>query len=394
MRVANIKLMLVASGLRFIHTLNSFRPLKDKVCLLSRQSQNESLDFKMLETALRKTMPQVEVSVCTSDPETVDKRAFITSIFRMSKEVSESRVCILDGYIPSVSVPQLRRETQVIQIWHALGAIKKFGFQSLDTSSGRSSDEARILRMHANYDWVVAAGPGAVPAYAEAFRCPTERIVPVGLPRMDYLLDAAKDASVKLAHAEIVKEAPFLADGTYQVLYAPTLRKEPGSEGWLSHSVEAMARALAGMPCYLVVSGHPLDSGWDHALTQRYPNVRFIEHARSIDLIGLADAVITDYSALAFEAALSHVPVFFYVPDIAAYRTSPGLNIDPLKLFPDCAFKEASNLRTALERQRGDAANSFASFAHGYFDGVGYGSTERIAELIVQSFRQSKETES
>ena len=60
--------------------------------------------------------------------------------------------------------------------------------------------------------------------------------------------------------------------------------------------------------------------------------------------MGLADCVITDYSAVAFEAGIIGKPVFFYVPDINEYRASPGLNIDPLAKFPQVSSPDAAKL--------------------------------------------------
>jgi CDP-ribitol ribitolphosphotransferase len=46
-------------------------------------------------------------------------------------------------------------------------------------------------------------------------------------------------------------------------------------------------------------------------------------------LLCVADAVVTDYSSLAFDACLLKIPLFFWVYDIGIYTENPGLNIDP-----------------------------------------------------------------
>lgn len=385
-----MNLDIVERGMDLLHAVDSRIPKQDKITLFSRQSSRESLDFRMLSEELESRLPDVCIDLCISDPETVDKVGFARSVLEMSRKVAESRVCIVDGYIPSISVPKLDSRTKVIQIWHALGAIKKFGYQSLDTDAGRTGDEARKLHMHANYDWVVAAGPGAVPAYARAFGYPADCVLPLGLPRMDYLLDPAPDSAFKCAVQRIRESNSRLSGGAFRVVYVPTLRKGPGTEGWLSREVEALAKAFLPYDCQLIVKGHPLDGGWDHSLTGRYPNVLFVHDAESNELLGLADAVITDYSAIAFEAALLGVPTYFYVPDIDAYRLSPGLNIDPLRQFPDCSYLQAAPLARAVVQEAGTTANSFSKYAERYFEGVGYGATERLAELVEAAFLESK----
>ena len=40
-------------------------------------------------------------------------------------------VCVLDSYWPAVSVLHHKKQLAVIQMWHAMGKIKKSGYQSL-----------------------------------------------------------------------------------------------------------------------------------------------------------------------------------------------------------------------------------------------------------------------
>lgn len=388
-----MNLDIVAMGVKALCSVTACTAKKDKITFLSRQGKSESLDFLLLEHELRKRLPDVEIDVLTSDPETVDKIQFVQSTIDMAKAVAESRVCIVDGYLPAVSIPALDPETRVIQIWHALGAIKKFGYQCLDTPAGRSTDEAVKLRMHGNYDWIAAAGPGAVPAYAAAFGYPADRILPLGMPRLDYLLDPAPDSEFKQASARILQQNPCLQSGAKRVLYVPTLRKGSGTQGWMTEAVASLSQALASYDAQLIVAGHPLDTGWDRALIDQRENIVFIPEERTCDLLGVADAVISDYSAVALEAGLLGIPTYFYVPDIETYRISPGLNIDPLEAFPTCAFTQARPLAAAVMRDVPTQAQPFADFCAQYFAGIEYGAVDRICNLIEAAYHETKGAE-
>ena len=50
----------------------------------------------------------------------------------------------------------------------------------------------------------------------------------------------------------------------------------------------------------------------------------------TFDLLRIADYIITDYSAVAFEASILNKPIYFYVYDIEDYKKTRGLNIDLL----------------------------------------------------------------
>ena len=422
MKVLAILMRALAACLRLL-------PLKPRVAFLSRQSSKLSLDYRLLIDELCGRLGPDQIVVCLSEPETKNILSFAVGTAKQLYYACTSKVVVIDGYIPAVCIPKKDERTTVIQMWHALGAVKKFGYQCLDTPAGRSSESAQVARMHRNYDWVIAGGPGAVPAYAEAFDYPEERVLPLGLPRVDYLLDASPNSERRANMRKAAEAYPFLDEGKRIVLYAPTLRKGEGyDEDWLTEYVREVASAMcangdfgsaaeaagdpqdahnlqdadnpqdAGDPqgsgsaqgahspqsagssqgvddlhvsgnpdTLLVVAGHPLNDKFDESLERDYPFVRLAKGVPTIDLLGFADLVVTDYSAVAFEAGLLGKPLRFYTPDIERYRSSPGLNIEP----------------SAIDQ----------TFVDEYFAGVtegadeSKGSTRRIADLVEQELK-------
>lgn len=303
-------------------------PLKNRVAFLSRQSKVLSLDYRLTIDELKKSLPSNQVAVCVSDPESKDPVGFVLNTVKHLYYGLTSKVVIVDGYIPAVSIPKKRKGTTIIQLWHALGAIKKFGYQCLDTPAGRTNKQARVGRMHKNYDWIIAGSSGAVEAFSRAFGYPKDKILPLGLPRSDYLLSPDL-APLREKHAhEAVDRLPFLKKRDKILLYAPTLRKGAEySESWLTDYTRNLAQNVDPNTT-LLVAGHPLNDIVNAELLEEFPFVHFSQGIPTIDLIAFADEVITDYSAIAFEAALLGKHVSFYVPDIERYELSPGLNLD------------------------------------------------------------------
>ena len=76
--------------------------------------------------------------------------------------------------------------TTVVQVWHADGALKRFG---ADTSGGLVEPERTFL--HRYYDWVVTSGE-AIAWRRGRRRCarPVERVLALGSPRTDFFFDA------------------------------------------------------------------------------------------------------------------------------------------------------------------------------------------------------------
>lgn len=376
MRVRSLLLHIVAGALKACAFAFRLLPVKRRVVFMSRQGDSPSLDFRLLSKELADRFPGMEVAMCLTAPETKGVAQFAKSTLRQLALAQTSCVVVVDGYLPAVSVPSKRKGVTVIQLWHALGAIKRFGYQCLDTADGRSSDSARILRMHRNYDYVIAGGPWAVRHLALAFDAPASSVLPLGLPRLDYLSSdefAEERAGIRQA---VLAEYPRLAQGAPNILFAPTFRRnDPGFSGkQLGNACQVADRVDAN----LIFSGHPLD---DSGCSDSTPcNVVSAAGFSTIDLLMVADALVTDYSAVAYEAAALGVPVFFYVPDIEEYRESPGLNADPMALYPDVA---SVDLLTVLQAACSGArsGNAFAS----QLGGIPAACTQALADLVAKS---------
>lgn len=329
----SLLLHIIACALKACALVFRAFPVRRRVVFMSRQGRCGSMDFRMLEAVLRESMPEAEVADCVTDPETKDLLKFAGNTLRQLRFSQTSSVVVVDGYLPAVSVPAKRDGVTVIQLWHALGAIKRFGYQCLDTTDGRSSDSARILRMHKNYDYVIAGGPWAQDHLAKAFDVPAGTVLPIGLPRLDYLRAPEFAADRDAVGRRIRERYPQLSQGGANIVFAPTFRRN--DPDFSAKQLALACQAARGFDVNLIFSGHPLDDSSDAA--DLPSNVVLASGFSTIQLLSVADALITDYSAVAYEAAAIGVPVFFHVPDIGAYRETPGLNVDPLVEYPGCS---------------------------------------------------------
>lgn len=380
---------LLAWVIRVVYRICALLPQRNKVCFLSRQS-SRPFDFQLLESAISRAFPGWEIAWACVPP---SGHFGIGLALRQVWHAATARVCFVDGYVPAVSVPR-RTRAYCVQLWHALGSIKKFGYQALDTPDGRSSEAAEKLRMHRGYDLIVAGLPGAVPAFSEAFDCPSDRIVPLGLPRIDYLLSEDYDAVRKARVAKVaylIDAAGSRSRNEKLVLYAPTLRRgSRRGDGWFIRSIEEIRGAFcAREDIALVVAGHPLQ---DEAGADQLNDVRFLHGAATFDVLPLVDYVVTDYSAVAFEAGLLGKKVLFYVPDIDEYRISPGLNIDPLEVFSGLSFREADSLAHAItsDMEGASSIESFDVVASRYIGVVEGRSIERIVSTMIRAMGEGR----
>lgn len=139
MRIAVILLRWV---MNFIYFFLKLCPTdKNKVLFLSRQSNTVTEDIDFLSRRLVELKPETNIVIITKradkDFASMLEYAFVT--LKSMYHLATASVCVLDSYWPAVSVLHHKKQLAVIQMWHAMGKIKKSGYQSLGKKFGRAT---------------------------------------------------------------------------------------------------------------------------------------------------------------------------------------------------------------------------------------------------------------
>jgi len=162
------------------------------------------------------------------------------------------------------------------------------------------------------------------PRIASAFGVPRDRIVVTGDPRDDVLLTGtpAERRSAAL-------DALGAGSASRRILYAPTWRdgvpdpSVPDSATW-----DGIVDWLDHTDSELWVRTHPLGKGDYVAGPTLSPRIRLVGAAQVPDITPLLpafDALVTDYSSIAYDFSLVGAPIVFLAPDVESYAKSRGL---------------------------------------------------------------------
>ena len=354
---------------RVIHLVfkTTFSTNPNKIVFLSRQSNSPSIDFQLVVQELQRRHPDIEVVfVCRRMEKGYrSKLKFAYSQIYSLYHLATSRVAVLESYWPAVSAVQHRPEITVFQMWHSMGKIKASGRQTVGKPQGWNKDVARLMRMHEGYDYVIAGGKAWNAAYEASFGIDESKILNLWLPRADYLLDNRKRLRKK-----ILARYPQLANKPV-VLYAPTFRRGGG----VGLRAKRLVSALDLNKYELIVKGHS-----NSPLLSDSVGVLNCQGFSGMELLAVADFVITDYSAIAVEAAVVGVKTFYYLYDYDVYQEQNGLNLDIPAEFPELVFFEARSLVKALDKEYPTAA--FQRYRDKYlFENLGH-STQSIVDAI------------
>lgn len=300
--------------LKIIYLPMKLLNVKNKIVYISRQYNNATLDFLLLKEEIEKIDKNVQNIFLTKRLEKGLKNN-ILYIFHMLKQmyhIATSKIVIVDTYCIVISVLKHKKETKIIQIWHAMGAIKKFGHQTIGKNSGASRTMAETMCMHKNYNFVLCSSEITKKYYCEAFNIDESKIKYIGMPRIDYILKTKNKEN-------IYKEYPELRE-KINVLYVPTFRK--GKKIKINKLIQDFDTSKYN----LIIKLHPLDNKQYEYKNKK--GVIFEDKFKSYDLLEVSDKIITDYSSLSIEVALLNKPVYFYLYDIEEYKKDPGLNFN------------------------------------------------------------------
>lgn len=335
---------------------------ENEVVFLSRQTDTPSFDYSQLAGEFARRGWTVHMHL-----KKVTKRNLASYAFHVLKEIrllGRCKAAILDRYDPVVCLVDFECEPWdsnsavntdfpikpvILQLWHAFGAYKKFGHQSVDTPEGHSRQFTDTFSIHHNYSWVVCSGKGARQGFAEAFACPPERVIAMDRPEYDELR-ALKEARGNAKRSTDQERK--------RVLMAPTLRISSDSAHPFRDLHGRRETLEQAIDADFVWSFHPLESDLPAP-----GNVS--------DQLLDCDILVTDYSSIAYEAYLLNIPVIFYIPDIESYLISPGLNNNPASAAPEvCATDEASltHLLDAFVSKDEYPSKALDSFAQSAFE--------------------------
>ena len=207
-----------------------------------------------------------------------------------------------------------RKPGQVhLQTWHGT-PLKRIGEDRGPGDFQTWRHRRRIALQASGWDAMISPSPFCSEVFRSAFRF-DGRFLEVGYPRNDLLVGDDRDAV-----RSRVRDALGLAPGDRAVLYAPTWREYVGIRDAKPLYLDAQALVRAVPDAVVLVRGHynsthqaDVFAGEERIRdVTRYPDIA--------DLYLAADALVTDYSSVMFDFALTDKPQVLLVPDLDQYR--------------------------------------------------------------------------
>lgn len=355
-----------------------FPTKKNKITFISRQSNQIPLDFSMLSEKIKQKNKDVQmVFLCKTLGKTWKKEIlYCFHIIKQMYHIATSKVVILDSYCIPICILKHKKGLVVFQIWHALGSLKKFGYSSLDKRDGRNSKIAKAMKMHKNYTYILTSSNTSKKFFQEAFGATDKQMIIGNLPRVDFLKsDKTKEAILR----RFQEKYPETQNGKKNILYCPTKRKDTPIP------IDKITKNIPFERYNFIIKLH---DGKEMVFVdgKKIIKGRFF---MGIELLHVADYIITDYSAIVYEAAITKKPIYFYVYDYDTYQIDRGTYTPYLEEMPGPISKNFSEIIKSIEENKYDV-EKIVKFCNKYIENLDKSATEELSNFILATMKGEK----
>ena len=346
--------------LPFCYGLNSWRKIRPELVVFadahhdSRPAAMELLVRAMREDgSFRVAEDYLDYGRCG------EVRALLHSMAFMKLYAQAGTVVICDNFLPAASCRK-KPGTRVVQLWHACGCYKKFGYDAKD-----DIPEGYRGNVFRNTDLVTVSGKAAVEPFCSAMRLSEKQVKAVGVSRTDLYFDEKWRDSCREAFFRRYPQAA----GKKVVLWAPTFRGNAHTPSLEMLSPDRLQKEL-GETYFVITRLHPhllrqleKENG-DGTGTLSGNEIRSCPIPTE-ELYPVTDLLIADYSSLIYEYLLFGKPVVLYVPDLEDYENQRGFYMN-IREIPGEIVTEKEALAGAVRAaaEKSTATERYASSKH------------------------------
>ncbi|MBC1700812.1 CDP-glycerol glycerophosphotransferase family protein [Listeria welshimeri] len=380
-----IAIYLYMFAVKITGSLARIFPVQQKVVFLVSFEENPTAIIRQMELAKVKPKtvvfydPRVNVTNMSLDfiqlkPKNLAQ--FIPLMFH----INTAKVIVTDNYFVELAGLKVRSGVSCIQIWHANGALKKFGWEDKAAQKRTDTDKKRFLEVYKRFTNVLVGSDAMAAIFKKSFLMSELQILKLGIPRTDYFFNEQKlKENYEWTYTKL-----NLTDKKI-ILYAPTFRDDELQSTKLHLNITELKAALSN-DYQLILKLHPSISQDLEKIEDDF--VVYADKEMPIEtILPTVDILITDYSSIPFEFALLHKPIIFFTYDLNEYDKARGLSDGFLETIPGPHAFTTTELIELIKQETFDIERirSFAAEWNKYSDGF---SSERFVLFLKEQLEK------
>lgn len=296
--------------------------------------------------------------------------------FKFLYAVATSKYILLDDFYPKIYNFKLREEVELVQLWHACGAFKTFGFSRL----GKEGGPKMRAKNHRNYTKAIVSSEDIRKHYAEGFGISEKKVIATGVPRTDIFFDEEYKKSVR---EDLYRSYPILK-GKKVIMFAPTFRGNGQSTAYYDFDkfeIEKMYKEFSD-EYVVIMKMHPFVKDIP-IINDKYKNfiLDFSNEREINDFLLVSDILITDYSSVCFEYALLGGSMIFFAYDMDEYISKRDFYYPYKGFVPGPIVKTTDGIIDVIKTGNYEK-NKLKSFTDRFFSHLDGKSTQRTVDAI------------
>ncbi|MCD7808411.1 MAG: CDP-glycerol glycerophosphotransferase family protein [Erysipelotrichaceae bacterium] len=298
-------------------------PMDDKkVCFLSdvRETMGGNLKFVYDYIQDKDYFCIVEFQNLKFEKKSLSKK------INLAKTLVTSHYILLDDLSRAITFMKVRKNQQIVQLWHGPGAFKKIGHSRTNTHKFLPQFNA-----HRNYTKAIVTSKDIEWCYEEGFAMRNKGIVKAtGYPRTDCFFD---EKYIKNVKEDFYKKYPQLKSKKI-ILFAPTYRGKQMKDATYDFSkIDYQLLYDKFHNDYIfMLKWHPdiynnINNGSiETPYLDKYGDFYqdFSSYRDINDLLLICDILITDYSSVIFDYVLLNKPIVYFTYDLEDYTGNNG----------------------------------------------------------------------
>ncbi|MBS4200651.1 CDP-glycerol glycerophosphotransferase family protein [Bacillus sp. FJAT-49732] len=369
-------------GFRFFYKIYCLRPIKKNKVIFASDSRTElEGNFLFVYEEMKKRNLDLDYYFMLKN-ETGENKS-LKEIKNLAYHLATSEFILLDDFYPMVYPLKIRKDAELIQLWHAVGAFKTFGFSRIGRPGGPSPKSLN----HRNYTKAIVSSEHVAKYYAEGFGIDVEKVVATGIPRTDIFFDETYKENIK---KKLYTEFPFL-QGKKVITFAPTFRGNGQQSAYYPIEVLNLDKLYYELKDEYVFlfKIHPFVKN-DFNIPYQYKDFfyDFSSYREINDLLFVTDLLITDYSSVCFEYGLLNKPMLFFAYDVEEYVQKRDFYYEYSSFIPGPLVKSTDDMIKTIKNEdfKMEKIKPFIEYFFDHHDGK---SSERVVDQLI--LRQSKE---
>lgn len=348
-----------------------FKVKKNRIVFVSNRRDSISGNYEYIYDKL---IGDKSLDIC----KVLDQKEGYLTCFQYGYYLATARVILVDDYIELIHKLPRREDNFLIQVWHACGAFKTFGFSRL----GRPGGQKQSSKSHRNYDFCTVSSSEICKYYAEGFGLSLDKVIPTGVPRTDMFF--SEDYKLK-ARSAFYEKYPELKNKKI-ILFAPTFRGNGKKSGFYPENRFDFVKLYEHFKgeYVIIIKHHPfVNNRCPIPPEYRGMIIDMSEEEELNELLFVTDLLITDYSSVVFEASLLNIPMILYSFDLQNYIASRGFYYEYDSFVPGKIVYNMDSLIESIEKKDFEA-EKIDAFKHKFFDELDGRAGQRVADLILK----------